>query len=130
MHLKSSEVTLIYCGDREKDRKTLAYALTITPHVNKQDLRVVDISTTLFEYAINALCVEPKQILNKADPYYQEMAKGREFHPDSWWDAIKKRPELLRAPIAIYKGRAVICETPTDIFKVTRFVKTPISDVA
>lgn len=130
MHLKSSEVTLIYHGDREKDRKTLAYAFTITPHVNKQDLLTVDISTTLFDYAINALGIEAKQIVNKADPYYQEMVRGREFHPDSWFDAIKKRPELLRAPIALYKGRAVICETPTDIFKITRFVKTPISDVA
>jgi hypothetical protein len=30
---------------------------------------------------------------------------------------IAHNPHLLKAPIAIFNGRAVLCQTPTDLFK-------------
>ncbi|TNE30603.1 MAG: glutaredoxin [Bacteroidetes bacterium] len=117
MHFNERELTLLYNARNSRDRQTLAYALTITSHVNKQEVSSVPISGTLFRILLDRFDGEPKSLLNKADPEYQRIHKGREYNPAVWIEAIKRRPELLRAPIAMYKGKVVLCDTPTAILK-------------
>lgn len=118
MHYDKNEVVLLYNDQNQKDRKTLAYAHTISKRINKQELNSVRVSDTMFRILIDELKIDGKKIINKADPYYQEHIRGRDLGPDDWHQILMNRPSLLRAPVAIYKGRAVVCETPTDILKI------------
>lgn len=119
MHFKNEELTLLYNANNSRDRQTLAYAMTITPHINKQEVNSVPISGTLFRIIIDRFGGDPKMLLNKADPEYQKVHRGREYKPSVWIEAIKRRPELLRAPIALYKNRVVLCDTPAAVFRLT-----------
>ena len=119
MHLNNNEVTLIYKGDHEKDRKTLACALTLNRRVNKQDIsNGVRVSDTLFELMMDRLQQEGRTVFNKADPFYQEHMRGKRLTNSEYLEYLKRRPELLGAPIAMYNGRVVMCNTPTDIYKI------------
>jgi arsenate reductase len=118
MHFKKDELTLLYNSHNPRDMKTLAMAKTISLKINMQDINDVDVSATLFEVAVEALGGDPKMLINKSLPYYQQSLRGTEYSILMWFRTIKKMPELLKAPIAFYKDRVVLCETPTDILKV------------
>lgn len=118
MHLNNNELTIIYNGQHEKDRKTLACAMTLNKPINKQDINSVRISDTLFEFMMNTLQEEGRTVFNKADPFYQEHMRGKRLTNSEYLEYLKRKPELLGAPIAMYKNRVVLCNTPTDIYKV------------
>jgi len=117
MHLKKDELTLIFDSQSPRSSQTIAMALTITDKINKQDLHAVDASATLFQMCVEKLGGDVKSLINKADPYYQEHLRGHEYSLQMWFQTIKKRPALLKAPIALYKDKVIVCNTPTDILK-------------
>lgn len=117
MHLRNEELTLLYNANNARDRQTLAMAMTLTSRINKQEINSVNISGTMFRVMVDRLQTDAKKLLNKADVEYQRLHRGSEYDPAIWLQAIKKRPELLRAPVAMFRGRAVICDTPTSIFR-------------
>ena len=118
MHFDKNDLVLLYNSENAKDRKTLAYALTITQKVNRQELNSVRISDTLFRMMLASLEMDGKKLLNKSDPFYQTNIKGRDLDSDEWYNVLCSRPSLLRSPVAYYKNRAIICETPTDVLRV------------
>ena len=120
MHYKKDELTLLYNSRNPRDIKTLAYASTITPKINRQDVNSVEVSATLFKLMVEKLGGDPKVLINKSSPYYQENLKGGVHQPKTWLLAIKKMPDLLVAPVALYRDRAVICPSPTDVLKVLK----------
>jgi arsenate reductase len=67
---------------------------------------------------LDSLMVDGKKLLNKSDPYYQTYIKGKDLTHEEWFNVLRSRPSLLRSPVALYRGKAVICETPTDVLRV------------
>lgn len=120
MHYKKDELTLLYNSRNPRDIKTLAYASTISTRINRQDINSVEVSATLFKMMVEKLGGDPKVLINKSSTYYQEHLRGTEYKPKMWLLAIKKMPDLLIAPIALYRDRAVICASPTDVLKVLK----------
>ncbi len=123
MHFKKDELTLLYNSQNPRDVKTLAMASTMGIKVNKQDVNSVDVSATLFELAVKSLGCDPKLLVNKSLPHYQNNLRGSEFNARMWFETIKSIPDLLLAPVAFYKDRVVLCTTPTDILKLTTNVQ-------
>lgn len=119
MHYSQNELVLLYNSDVAKDRKTLAYALTITSKINRQEINSVRVSNTMFGMLLDKLDVEAKQLVNKADPYYQTYIRGRDLSTEDWYSVLLNRPSLLRCPVALYRNKAIMCETPSDVLKVT-----------
>ena len=119
MHLKSNELTILYNEGNVRDKKTLSYAYTITNKINKQELSSVKVSSTLFQVFVDKLNEDPKRLINKADPYYQENIRGKNFSITEWFDVLINHPNLLKAPLAMYRNKAVICNTPTDILRLS-----------
>ena len=119
MHLDSNELTILYNEGNERDKKTLSYAYTITDRINKQELSSVKLSSTLFEVFVEKLNEDPKRLINKADPYYQANIRGKDFSVSEWFDLLINHPTLLKAPIAMYRNKAVVCNTPTDILRLS-----------
>jgi arsenate reductase len=118
MHYSQNELILLYNSEVAKDRKTLAYALTITPKINRQEINSVRVSNTMFGILLEKLDIEAKQLLNKADPYYQTYVRGQDLSNEDWYSVLTNRPSLLRCPVALYRNKAILCETPSDVLKV------------
>jgi len=53
--------------------------------------------------------LELKQLLNKAYPEYQKKIASHAFTDQDWLKILIHNPHLLRAPIAVRKGRTVLC---------------------
>lgn len=119
MHLNPNELTIVYNQENDRDKKTLSYAYTITDRINKQELGSVKVSSTLFQILVKKLNLDPKMLINKADPYYQKNIRGKNFSIKEWFDVIMNRPNLLKAPLAMYHDKAIVCNTPTDILRLT-----------
>ena len=114
------EILIYYNPDSSSDRKTVAYAQSVVSHIKSYAFDKAPSSGTSWQQILNALGLHPKEILNKAKPYYQEHIRGREFDEESWVKVLQKNPDLIKAPIAVRGNRAILCSTPTDIYKLTR----------
>ena len=55
--------------------------------------------------------------MDKSNSHYQDAIKGRDPDIDSAYYMIVNNPDLLRCPIALYDGKVVLCNTPTDLLK-------------
>jgi len=111
------EVLIYYNSKSSSDRKTLAHAQSTGFKVRSFCHSKSPSTTTSWKGILRKLDKHPKEILNKADPYYQSNIRGREFTAEGWLKVIKHNPELIKAPIAMNGDRAILCETPTDIYK-------------
>ena len=120
MHFNHNELVLIYNADDPKGKKAFAYATTITDKINKQELSSVRISSTMFEKALEQSQLSAKEVINKADSFYQKELRGKELTNEEWFNVILRQPSLLKAPIALYQGKGVLCNSEADILKLKR----------
>lgn len=119
MYLNKNELTIIYNGNLYKSRQTLGIAKALARKVNIQDITNDRISMSLFCSLISQTYISPKQLINRADKYYQNELKNKEFSDESWFYILKNNPKLLINPLVFYKNKGGICLTPTDILKFT-----------
>ncbi|MCC5915785.1 MAG: hypothetical protein JJU02_00515 [Cryomorphaceae bacterium] len=117
MHLNHNEITLLYRASDPRDKRVVPYAMSLCSKINKQDLETMNISATLFDVMVEMLGCSPKELINKADPEYQSKHRGHEYTPEMWFAAMKKNPNLLKAPIAMYKKKIVVCHNPSDVLR-------------
>ncbi len=117
--LNTRELTLVYNSSTSEGRKALAYAVSLSPKVNRQDVKEVQLSTTFVRQVLKQLNVRPKDLLNRAHPYYQEHLRGRDLDTEGWLQVVAHNPELLKAPIALLGDKAVVCEPASLIYTLT-----------
>lgn len=120
LKLNNKEFTLFFNSKDSLGKQTLAYSKTFGSKVNAQDINKAKLSMTVIRILVDAMGIKPKSLLNKSHPYYQENLKGKNFDDNDWLTIIQQNLHLLKAPIAYSKNKAVLCETPTDIFKMVR----------
>ncbi len=116
-HLR--EILIFYNADSQRDRKTVVHAKSLVNHVKAFTFYNGLKTRRSWQEVLNALDVHPKELLNKAHPFYQEHIRGREFGLSSWLKVIAHNPDIIKAPIAIRGKRAILCLTPTDIYQLT-----------
>ncbi|MBK8498620.1 MAG: glutaredoxin [Flavobacteriales bacterium] len=116
--LNTRELTLVYDSGTSEGRKALAYAYSLATKVNKQDVSAVSLSTTFVRQVLKQLNLRPKDLLNRAHPYYQENLRGRDLDAEGWLQVLAHNPDLLKAPIALMGGRAVMCEPASLIYTI------------
>ena len=118
-HLSNKEITLVYDGKTSEGKKALAYAYTLSGTINKQDINNVKLSSTFVKTVMRKLELRPKDLMNRAHPYYQDNIRGRDMDQESWLKVFKKNIYLLRAPIAIQGDKAVVCDPVTKIYSLS-----------
>lgn len=116
-HLR--EILIYYNPDSSSDRRTVAHAQGISRHIKTYSFAQSPSTGTSWQQILKALNLHPKDLLNKAHPYYQQYIRGRDFDEEGWVNVLKRNPEIIKAPIAMRGNRAIICGTPTDIYKLT-----------
>lgn len=117
MKTHQREIMIYYNPESSSDRKTVAYARGVVPHLKTYAFHQTPSTGASWQHIIEALGLHPKELLNKAHPYYQQHIRGREFDEESWIKVLRYNPDLIKAPIAMRGGRAILCCTPTDIFR-------------
>ncbi len=113
------EILIYYNPESSNDRKTVAHAQGLSPHVRTYAFGKAPSTGTSWQQIIKALELHPKELMNKAHPYYQENIRGKTFNEQDWLNVIIHNPSLLKAPIAIRGNKAVLCSNATDIYKLT-----------
>ncbi len=111
------EILIYYNPDSRSDRMTIVYAQSVVGHVTPYPFGKTPSTPTSWQHILNALEMHPKELLNKAHPFYQTNIRGREFDDEGWLNIIRFNPQLIKAPIAMRGNRAVLCCTPTDIYR-------------
>lgn len=113
------EILIYYNPDSSNDRKTVAHAQSVVSHVRSYSFKQAPSTGASWQQILKSLDIHPKELLNKADPYYQEHIRGREFDKESWLKVLQYNPQLIKAPIAIRGRKAILCINSTDIYKLT-----------
>lgn len=117
MKTHQREIMIYYNPESNSDRKTVAHAQSLSPHLKTYSFGQTPSTGYSWQMILKSLDLHPKEILNKAHPYYQAHIRGREFDKESWLKILKYNPDLIKAPIAIRGRRAVLCTNPTDVYK-------------
>lgn len=114
--LNAKELTLVYDSNTNEGRKALAYAYSLAPKVNKQDVSLVSLSSTFVRQVVKQLNLRPKDLLNRAHPYYQANIRGRDLDMEGWLHVLANNPTLWKAPVALMGDKAVLCEPASLIY--------------
>jgi arsenate reductase len=117
MKTNPREILLYYNSKSQSDKKTLVYARTMSKHVKVFDYNDAPSSSTSWAMVIMSLGRDPKTLLNKAHPDYQSNFRGKEFDTFDWINIIQNNPHLMKSPIAVRGGKAIVVATPTDILR-------------
>jgi arsenate reductase-like glutaredoxin family protein len=119
MYYNDNEMTLLYNNNKSYDRKVYAMAVSRNLKINLQDLSSMRIAETLFMMFLDKLKVNPEELVNKSLPIYESEIEGKNLNEHDWYELITHHPDLLRVPIAMHKGKAIICNSTTDLFKIS-----------
>lgn len=111
------EILIYYNPNSSGDRKTVAHAQAAGLHIKSYAFDRAPSTGTSWKQILQALNMDPRELMNKAHPYYQEHIKGRDFDDESWIKVIQNNPDLIKSPIAVRGNLAILCQTPTDIYK-------------
>lgn len=117
MRTHDREIMLYYNPDNDSDRKVVAHAHGMTRHLKTFAFGQTPSTTTSWKTILKALDVHPKDLMNKAHPYYQANIRGREFNTEGWLNVLRRNPEILKAPIAVRGNKAIMCHNATDIYR-------------
>lgn len=117
MKTHDREILIYYNPESSADRKTVAHAQGVVTHVRTYAFGKTPSTGTSWQMILKSLDLHPKELLNKAHPYYQKHIRGREFDEESWVNILRYNSHLIKAPIAMRGNRAVLCTNPTDIYR-------------
>ncbi len=117
MRLHPSEMYFYRSSTQAIDKQTKAYAKSLTKFVNEIDVIKEPMTATQWDQILKKLQLRAKDLLNRSHPDYQNQIAGKDWDDEGWLNILVKYPYLIKSPIALYKGKAILCRTPTDILK-------------
>ena len=117
MKTNQREILIYYNPNSSNDKKTVAHAQGLVPHVRTYSFDQAPSNGTSWRQIMSSLDLHPKELMNKAHPYYQEKIRGCEFNDEDWLNVIRHNSQVLKAPIAIRGNKAILCTSATEIYK-------------
>jgi arsenate reductase (glutaredoxin) len=117
MQFHPNELFLLYNPNSNNGKKTKAMALDISNHINEVDYLNEKLGPTYWKEVITLLGVDPSELLDKNHSDYATKIGDQEYTMNGWLDVIMYNPQLLKSPIAIFNGKAIICHQPADILR-------------
>lgn len=126
MKTSNREILIFYNAESGKDRKTIAHVRSIVPYAIIHSFETVLSQGTGKEPLIRVLHLHADELLNKVFLPGHELDPALNSGEEDLIRALASNPGLLKAPIAIRGDRAVICASPTDIYKLSKEEKYTI----
>lgn len=119
MQFHPNELFLLFNPQSNSGKQTRAMAKDICSHIHEVDALHEKLIPTYWKEVITMLAMIPSDLLDKSHPDFTNKVGENTYTMDGWLEILMHNPHLLRAPIAIFGGRAILCETPTDVIKLT-----------
>jgi len=113
---KTDEISILYNPDCSKAKKVYAYARSIANKVTFMEYSSSRKTATQWKQILVSLGLKPKDLLDKSKRYYQENLRGRDFEDRDWLHVVMNNSNLIRSPIALRGGKAMLLDNPTDIY--------------
>jgi len=120
MKLRDIEMLMLYNPDSTIGKQALAFAQTFSNKINSYAFNTYKISTTRWQDLLEMMNMKPKELLDKSLPLYQEKVKGHEYDDEGWLLILTNHPELIKGVIAVKGNKAIYCQTPSEIFKLSQ----------
>ena len=117
MKTNDREILIYYNPESSSDKKTVAYAKSVSKHIKSFAFANSPSKGMSWSMILKSLDLHPKDLLNKAHPDYRANIKGQDFDEESWLKVLQRNPQMLKAPIAVRGSNAILCLSPTDIYK-------------
>jgi arsenate reductase-like glutaredoxin family protein len=117
MQFHPNELFLVYDPRTNAGKQTKAMAKDICSHINEVDVTQEKLSPTYWKEIVNMVGMNPDDMLDHSHPDYKKKVEGNTYTMDGWLEVLVHDGYLVKSPIAIFKGMAVFCQTPTDILK-------------
>jgi arsenate reductase len=119
MQFHPNELFLLYNPQSNLGKQTKAMAKDICNNIHEIDALHEKLIPTYWKEVVNMLNLSPAELLDPSHPDYKSKVGENSYTMDGWLEVLARNPQLLKAPIAIYDKRAVFCEKPTDIMKLS-----------
>jgi arsenate reductase len=117
MKTHPSELLFYHSAGQPIDKQTKAYAKSLAKFVNEIDVVKQRITATQWDSILLKLGLRAKDLLNRAHPDYQKYIAGKNWDDEDWLKILVKYPYLIKSPIALFRNKAILCRTPSDILK-------------
>lgn len=114
-------MTTIYHNPKcRKSRAGLEYVKSIAPNLEVKEYIREGISADKIRDLITMLGIPPFDLVRTQEDYYKENLKGKEFPDEEWFAILSENPKLIRRPIVVHDGKAVLADPPEKADKVIR----------
>jgi arsenate reductase (glutaredoxin) len=117
MQFHPNELFLVYNPSTNVGKQTKALAKDICSHINEVDIVHEKLSPTYWKEIVNMVGLHPEKLLDHTHPDYKKKIGDKTYTMDGWLEVLVHDGYMLKAPIVIFDGSAVFCQTPTDIMK-------------
>lgn len=117
MQAHKREIIVYYNPDIVFHKETVANARTLTDKVKAFTFENIANNTRQWEQILDLLEIQPREILDKNKPAYEEVVGDRDFDRMGWLTIIRKHPELLRGPIVISGDKGMVCTSSTQVHR-------------
>lgn len=117
MQFHPNELFLIYNPGTNIGKQTKAIALDLCNHLNEVSITQEKLSPTYWKEVLNLVGMAPMDVLDQTHPDYSLKVGKDTYTMDGWLEVLVHNAHLVKGPIAIFRGQGVLCQTPTDIFK-------------
>lgn len=97
------------CG---KSRAGLQYVKSINPSVEVKEYIREGISAAEIREIVKMLGIAPFELVRTQEEYYRENLKGKDFTDEVWFEILSENPKLIRRPIVVNGGKAVLADPP------------------
>lgn len=112
------QITLFFNPNSYMGKQTLAYAKAESLHILEIDVLKTPLTGKQLLELAGLLKLPIDLLINKQCETYEEIVgKQKIFDPEDWVKILKEHPELMKYPIALRGGKAIIIDTPTDMLK-------------
>ncbi|MBY0433328.1 MAG: glutaredoxin [Cyclobacteriaceae bacterium] len=117
MQFHQNELYLLYNPQTNVGKQTKALATDICNNINEVDAVHTRLSPMYWKEIVTMLGLSPDDLLDHSHVDYKTKIANNQYTMNGWLDVLSQNAHLVKAPIAIYHGKAALCQTPTDIMK-------------
>lgn len=117
MQFHPNELFLLCDPKSNVGKQVKALASDICSHINEVDVVHEKLSPTYWKEIVTMARVDPDTLLDHSHPDYTSKVSGNNYTMNGWLDVLSHYPHLMKGAVVIFNGKAIHCQTPTDIFK-------------
>ncbi len=117
MQVDPREILIFYNPDINKHKKTVAHAKSVADYIKTRPFSEIPTAHNVWTTIYEALDVDAMNIFDDTDPRFDELVKGRDLDFEGWYKVVVNNPNMIRSPIAIRDGKAVLCDRQTEIYQ-------------